>query len=112
MNTAVNAADVRWKTQHCVLGFPVMGIWPPYSDGTDINAIDASKERGIVVTANDANGLIRLLNYPSIVKNAPAKEYTGHSSHVTNIRMMRDGETVISTGGNDGAVMIFSVVPE
>ena len=112
LNTAVNSADIRWKTQHCVLGFPVMGIWPPYSDGTDINAVDASKERGIIVTANDANGLIRLMNYPCIVKNAPAKEYTGHSSHVTNIRFLRDGETVVSTGGNDGSVMLFSVVPE
>ncbi len=103
---------MRWKTQHCVLGFNVMGIWPPYSDGTDINAVDACKERGIVVTGNDDKGLIRLMNYPCIVKHAPGKDYSGHSSHVTCIRMMRGGDIVMSTGGNDGSVMLMDVEPD
>ena len=30
-------ADTSWSTWTCVLGFPVMGIWPPSSDGTDVN---------------------------------------------------------------------------
>jgi hypothetical protein len=36
---APNISDIHWRTHHCVLGFHVMGIWPPYSDGTDINAV-------------------------------------------------------------------------
>jgi len=112
LNTAVNAADVKWRTHHCVLGFHVMGIWPPYSDGTDINSIDVSAEKGLVVTGNDDAGLVRLFNYPCIVKNAPAKEYGGHSSHVTNVKFLRGGDTVVTSGGNDGAAMIFDVLPD
>lgn len=51
--TGVNVSDVKWKTHHCVLGFNVMGIWPVYADGTDINAVDAVPHKGIVATAND-----------------------------------------------------------
>lgn len=40
--TATSVADIKWKTHHCVLGFHVMGIWPPYSDGTDINSVRES----------------------------------------------------------------------
>ncbi len=89
-----------------------MGIWPPYSDGTDINSIDVSAEKGLVVTGNDDAGLVRLFNYPCIVKNAPAKEYGGHSSHVTNVKFLRGGDTVVTSGGNDGAAMIFDVLPD
>jgi WD40 repeat protein len=110
LSPQTNVADVRWKTHHCVLGFHVMGIWPLYSDGTDINAIDVSNEKGVVVTANDDGGLVRLFNYPCVVKNAPVKEYAGHSSHVTNIKFLRGGDTVVTSGGNDGSAMVFDVV--
>lgn len=43
-------ADTSWKTSSCILGFNVMGIWPKYSDGTDINAVDVSHEKRVCVT--------------------------------------------------------------
>lgn len=45
-------ADTTWSTASCVLGFNVMGIWPKYSDGTDINAVDVSKDIRLCVTGN------------------------------------------------------------
>ena len=42
------AADLKWKTNTCILGFNVMGIWPKYADGTDINSIDVSRDRTLV----------------------------------------------------------------
>jgi hypothetical protein len=39
----LNQRDTDWETYTCILGFPVMGIWPPESDGTDINSVDRSK---------------------------------------------------------------------
>ncbi len=69
-------------------------------------------EKGIVATANDAGGLLRLLNYPSVVKHAPGKDYTGHSSHVTAVRFVKGGERLVTTGGNDGSVMVFDVHEE
>jgi len=35
-----NPRDWVWETFTCTLGFPVMGIWPRGSDGTDIHALD------------------------------------------------------------------------
>lgn len=46
-----------------------------------------SKDNGIVATADD-NGKVNLLNYPSVIKNAPRKSYNGHSSHVCNVRFL------------------------
>jgi WD40 repeat protein len=113
LHTVPNAlADTVWKTHHCILGFHVMGIWPPYADGTDINGVDVCLEKGIVATANDAGGLLRLLNYPSVVRHAPGKDYTGHSSHITSVRFIRGGERLVTSGGNDGSVMVFDVHDE
>ena len=41
--------DTEWHTWTCTLGYPVMGIWPEYSDGTDVNTVDRSKSRNVVV---------------------------------------------------------------
>ena len=38
--SAPSVANVCWDTFTCTLGWPVQGIWPPGSDGTDINAVD------------------------------------------------------------------------
>jgi WD40 repeat protein len=43
-------ADTTWKTGSCVLGFNVMGIWPKYSDGTDVNAVDVSRTKRVCIT--------------------------------------------------------------
>jgi WD40 repeat protein len=109
LNAQVNVADVRWKTHHCVLGFNVMGIWPPYADGTDINAVDAVPHKGIVATANDTGGVVRLHNYPCVVRHAPGKDYNGHSSHVMGLRFMRDGDLMMTCGGNDRSVVVWEV---
>ena len=85
----INPSDIRWKTRHCKLvciivlinesisfnprqllqGFNVMGIWPPYSDGSEVNALDVSLEKGVVVTGNNEGGLLRLFNFPCVVKS-------------------------------------------
>ena len=109
MNTAVNISDVKWKSTTCELGFSMMGIWPAYSTGTDINAVDVVPHKGIVATANDVGGVVRLHNYPCVVRNAPGKEYTGHSSHVMNLRFMRDGDLMMTVGGNDRSVVVWDV---
>jgi hypothetical protein len=42
-----------------VLGFPVMGIWPPDSDGTDINSLDRSPSGQYLLTADDKGRVSR-----------------------------------------------------
>ena len=34
--------DTEWETWTCNFGFPVMGIWPPDYDNTDINMVARS----------------------------------------------------------------------
>ena len=52
---------------------------------------------------------MRLHHYPCVVRHAPGKEYPGHSSHVTNLRFMRDGDLMMTTGGNDRSVVVWEV---
>jgi len=118
---APNTADMSFQSEQCPLGFPVMGIWPAYSDGTDINAVDVSnpEEDGKLIVTGDDSALVSLMNYPCIVKHAPRKEYTGHGSHVTNVRFYRtfqfresEGDShVATTGGRDSTLITWGVVP-
>jgi len=38
-----NQRDASWATWTAEIGFPVMGIWPEYSDRTDVNAVYRAK---------------------------------------------------------------------
>ena len=110
LNDAIER-DTNWHTWTCVLGFPVMGIWPDYSDGTDVNAVSRSRDRRYVVTADD-HGKIKLFNAPCVVEDAPSLSYPGHSSHVTGVTFIKDDSHVISTGGLDEAVFQWEYVPQ
>lgn len=111
-----SSAELSWHTETCPLGFPVMGIWPAFSDGTDINAVDALThgkrlENKLVVTGDD-NALVNLLNYPCVVRHAPRKSYGGHGAHVTNVRFFlhADGTTgVVSIGGRDASLILWDI---
>ena len=100
--------DEEWETWTSVLGWPVQGIFPPYSDGTDVNAVDRSKLRYendcfLVATADDFS-LVKVFRYPCLAKGAEAVVGRGHSSHVTNVRFGREDGWLFSTGGDDQCV--------
>ena len=105
--------DLTWTTWTCTLGFPVMGIFPPGADGTDINACSRSYTRGnrggVLATADDF-GRVKMFNYPCCIEDAPFHEYSGHSSHVTDVRFSTDDAYVVTTGGHDRAVFQWRVV--
>jgi WD40 repeat protein len=96
--------DTDWASWTCVLGWPVQGIYPAYSDGSDVNACDRSKDRSVLVTGDDF-GKVRLFRYPVSDPSAESKHFGGHSSHVTNVRFSADGRFVFSAGGGDLTVM-------
>lgn len=88
-----------------------MGIWPDFSDGTDVNhvcrshrgkpmyskkdqqthmapgseSLDGIPGCGVLVTADDFS-FVKLFNYPVVADDAPFRCYRGHSSHVMGIR--------------------------
>jgi WD40 repeat protein len=95
--------DETWATWSCKLGWPVQGIWPPCSKGSDINAVDRSPD-GIVEATVENSGLVKLFKYPCPSDRASFNQYLGHSSHATNVRFLKTSPYLISTGGNDKCV--------
>lgn len=129
--TGATEADIKWDTHTCVLGFNVMGIWPKYSDGTDVNAVSVSRKKNLIATADDF-GLLSLFNYPCVVSGAPCRKFVGHryfctkclhisvstylhvfvahSSHVPNVSFNgHHDEQLVTVGGQDGSVIVWSV---
>ncbi|EGZ30558.1 hypothetical protein PHYSODRAFT_471884 [Phytophthora sojae] len=104
ITSASSTKDTQWHSWTCVLGWPVQGIWPPCSDGTDVNAVARNSREDLLVTSDDF-GLVKLYRYPCVAKNASSLDHRGHSSHVTNVRWSHDDSYVISIGGNDRSVM-------
>jgi hypothetical protein len=54
----IPSRDVTFATYTLRLGFPVMGIWPDDSDGTDVNAVARSRRGDLLATCDD-EGLVR-----------------------------------------------------
>ena len=98
-----NQRDTAWHTRTSPLGFDAMGIWRPGADGTDVNAVDRSRARAHLVTADDFGG-VNVFNYPVVVDEAPSRREAGHSSHVMNVRFSPTDAWVVSVGGKDRAV--------
>lgn len=95
--------DETWETWTCTLGWPVQGIFPPCSDGTDINACDRAPDGTVLATADDF-GMVKLFRYPCPVERAAFHQQVGHSSHVTNVRFVKNSNYLISTGGEDKCI--------
>ena len=101
--------DVVWHTHTCLFGWPMRGIWPTDSDGTDVNAVAQSSSHKLIATADDI-GKVKLFSYPCVVPRARHKAYEGHSSHVTNVAFTESDKSLISVGGNDRALFQWQIV--
>ena len=73
-----------------------------------VTALWYSPWRHELVSPGD-DGFIKVCRYPCVVPRARAKEYVGHSSHVTNVAFSSDDSHVLSTGGDDRAVFQWKV---
>ncbi|RLN68841.1 hypothetical protein BBJ28_00002720 [Nothophytophthora sp. Chile5] len=111
ITSASSTKDTQWQSWTCTLGWPVQGIWPRCSDGTDVNAVARNSREDLLVTSDDF-GLVKLYRYPCTVAHASSVDQRGHSSHVTNVRWSHNDSHVISTGGNDRCVMEWKVMGE
>lgn len=96
--------DIKWATSTVVFGWDVRSIWPAGSDGTDINAIDVTRDGDAIITTDD-NGHVKLFRYPAAGEAQLFKAYQGHSSHVLNARFSPDGHRAFTCGGIDAAVI-------
>ncbi|XP_007440803.2 echinoderm microtubule-associated protein-like 6, partial [Python bivittatus] len=58
---------IHWASWTCVIGSEVNGIWPKYSDVTDINSVDGNYNNTVLVTGDDF-GLVKLFRFPCLKK--------------------------------------------
>ena len=58
--------EISWSSWTCVLGPSVQGVWPAYTDVTDVNAACVSHDGKVVATGDDF-GYVKLFQYPSYV---------------------------------------------
>lgn len=69
-----------------VVGTEVNGIWPKYSNVTNVNSVDANYSSAVLVTGDDL-GLVKLFRFPCLKKG-----WSGKHSHKEN------PETFLATG--------------
>ncbi|EQC41165.1 hypothetical protein SDRG_01142 [Saprolegnia diclina VS20] len=98
--------DEQWSSWTCPLGWPVQGIWPPDSDGSDVNGV-ARSHAGTLLATGDDFGKVKLFRYPCAKKHAGFATLNGHSSHVTNVAWSTSDEYLLSTGGGDRCLFLW-----
>jgi WD40 repeat protein len=123
--------DTEWSTLSCDLGFGVMGIWQSNMDGSDVNAVDVASDdvltdsvreadkysrigKGSLVATGDDGGCLSVYHYPCVVKHAPGQVGRAHSSHVMSVKWLQSigsSGAIATAGGNDGAAVVWKVVP-
>lgn len=101
--------DETWNSWSLPIGWPTIGIWPPYSNGFgDINTVDRNPEKNQLASGDDY-GKIKLFKYPSPIGNSSYVRYVGHSAHVTNVKFSHKGDYLFSVGGDDKSVFQWKV---
>ena len=100
-----------WSTITSRFSWATQGIWPPCSDGTDINSVDRSNSRNYLVTGDDFSK-VKLFKYPVCQKKQIYSAYKGHSSHVTGVKWTFDDKNIISTGGLEKSVIQWATNEE
>lgn len=109
ITSASAVRDTQWATWSCPFGWPVQGVYPPESDGSDVNAVARSRDQRVVAVAGD-DGTVKLFQYPCVTRAAPPRVYAGHASHVTNCAFSAGDSFLLTTGGRDQTVCQFRYV--
>lgn len=96
--------DEPWATFSCGHAWATQGVWPPCSDGTDVNSLARSHNRKVLVTADDFSK-VKLFRYPAYEPNQPYGQFKGHSSHVTSVHFTNKDNFVVSAGGLEKSII-------
>ncbi|CAB1343775.1 unnamed protein product [Coregonus sp. 'balchen'] len=111
LTTKEEVKGIHWSSWTSVIGPEVSGIWPKYTNISDVNSVDANYSSAVLVTGDDF-GLVKLFRFPCLKKGAKFKKYIGHSAHVTNVHWSHDLQWVLTTGGADHSVFQWKFLPE
>ncbi|XP_041981397.1 echinoderm microtubule-associated protein-like 2 isoform X2 [Aricia agestis] len=106
--SASSMRDVVWASNNCPVTYTTVGVWPEGADGTDVNSCTRSPDSKLIATGDDF-GKVKLYAYPVTQPKSLCHAYGGHSSHVTAVRFLPDGSRLLSAGGNDTALMQWTI---
>jgi WD40 repeat protein len=122
--------DVQWATTNCVLSWETSGVWTGHcitlgsasltnSSTEEIEALNISPVDLIHTTDRSPNDdllvaggetkTLKLFNYPANDEHAAYKAYKGHAGAIKQVQFTRDGQYLISIGGEDKAILQFDV---
>lgn len=102
-----------WATATCKLGWEVHGVFPQGADGTDVNAVDSTPDRGLIAAGDDF-GSVCVYKGPILKNTQNCRRLTGHSEHVPRVRFYNndpEDKFLISAGGNDRTYIQWKQVP-
>ena len=100
--------DVAWASWTCPLGWPVQGVYPKMSDGSDITSAHRSPDGRLVVTTDEFRK-VNLFRYPCGPMNAACRSAAAHAAHVGLARFTCDAKHVVSVGAADLTVMVWAL---
>eukprot|EP01041_Mallomonas_annulata_P001147 gene1147-2216_t len=112
MQTAKLMREILWNSHTCVFSYVSQGIWGPYPDGVECNAVAASHARDLLVSV-DNYGRLRSFTFPCIREDSNYITMKGHGANVLNCRFSCEDSYLYTTGGSDGCVLQWRItVPE
>lgn len=98
----------QWSTMNSKYTWFSQGIWPPCSDGSDINTVDRANSKKYLATGDDYSK-VKVFRYPVCNKRQLYNEYKGHSSHVTGLKWSYDDKILISIGGLEKSIIQWNI---
>lgn len=107
ITTPSTLRDTVWASHHCVFTWTSVGVIKE-GDGSFVNSVDVQTKAGIVAAADD-DGKIAVYRWPCNAPNNLAAKMNAHSSHTTTVRFSKDGSKLLSTGGHDKTMIVWTV---
>uniref|UniRef100_A0A8P0PAV1 EMAP like 5 n=1 Tax=Canis lupus familiaris TaxID=9615 RepID=A0A8P0PAV1_CANLF len=104
---SVEVEKICWASWTSVLGLCCEGIWPVVGEVTDITASCLTSDKMVLATGDDL-GFVKLFRYPAKGKFGKFKRYVAHSTHVTNVRWTYDDSMLVTLGGADMSLMVWT----
>ncbi|XP_045677967.1 echinoderm microtubule-associated protein-like 5 isoform X1 [Phyllostomus hastatus] len=98
---------IGWASWTGVLGVCCEGIWPVIGEVTDVTACCLTNDKMVLATGDDL-GFVKLFRYPAKGKCGKFKRYVAHSAHVTNVRWTYDDSMLVTLGGADMSLMVWT----
>ncbi|XP_004681693.1 PREDICTED: echinoderm microtubule-associated protein-like 5 isoform X1 [Condylura cristata] len=104
---SVEVEKIAWASWTGVLGLCSEGIWPVIGEVTDVTASCLTSDKKVLATGDDL-GFVKLFRYPAKGKFGKCKRYVAHSTHVTNVRWTYDDSMLVTLGGADMSLMVWT----